>query len=166
MSNRIISLLLVALLAISVGFAYSNQTKAYPNWNNWGDKDTQEEITVPPEQEQEQEQEQEIDLNPESYEEALKMAEENDKKIFLFFTGDYCVWCKKMKSETLSDKEIQNLLSKYIVYHVDVMKEKDVRNKYNIKGIPNYFIIDKDEKVLKSGKGYKGKSSFANWINS
>ena len=63
---------------------------------------------------------------PTSYEEALQIAQKQNKQVFLFFHASWCSWCEKMKDETLSDVEVKTALSKYVVYHVNIQKESNV----------------------------------------
>lgn len=55
------------------------------------------------------------DLNWRTFEEALKIAKTEDKVILVDFFTDWCGWCKKMDSETYSNKEIVDLLHKDFV---------------------------------------------------
>ncbi len=160
--NRLISLTLIMLLMGSIAFAYQNNKKnnLLDKWQSWGD--SQDEPQIEPNLQIEPQEP--TDKNPESYEEALKMAKEQNKKIFLFFSTETCHWCVKMKENTLSDDDIKSILSEYVVYYADASKEIELRRKYNVSGIPNYFIVDKNEKIVKHGIGYKGEESFKGWI--
>lgn len=101
---------------------------------------------------------------PTTYEEAVKIAKSQNKKMFLYFGAEWCHWCKKMESETLSDSRVQRALSQYVVYHVDKSKESSVARKYNIRGIPAYVISNGSEKVEKSSVGYKNPNQFISWL--
>lgn len=98
-----------------------------------------------------------------SYEESLNLAKKTDKKVFVFFTGDHCSWCKKQKL-VLSNKDVSKKLEDYIVCYVDVSKNRELSRKYKVSSVPNYFLIDKDENVLKEANGYKKDKEFLSWL--
>lgn len=102
---------------------------------------------------------------PKTYEELIKLLDDPNKPLaVLFFSAKWCGWCEKMKKETLKDDRVIMALDKYVFYIVDLDKEEKVAKKYGVGGIPAYCIIDKREKPFKRGAGYKGPSSFANWL--
>ena len=155
------------LLIASIAFAYQNNKKngLLDKWQDWGN--SQEQVEPEPQvepQDPKVEPQAPINKDPQSYEEALKMAKEQDKTVFLFFSTESCGWCVKMKQNTLSDDDVKKILSDYIIYYADASKEVELRRKYDVSGVPNYFIIDKNEKIIKEGIGYKGEESFKKWI--
>lgn len=100
-----------------------------------------------------------------NYQEALKKSGELGKPILVFFTADWCVWCKKMKSETLTDAKVVYLMKNYIFVYVDTDKERDIARKFNIEGLPSYVITNYKEDKIKTGSGFKTGAIFADWLN-
>lgn len=98
-----------------------------------------------------------------SYEDSLVLAKDQNKKVFVFFTGEYCGWCLKQK-EVLMDQEVLSNLKDHVVCFVDLLERKDLAKKYNVKVVPSYFVIDTDEKVLQKHTGFKDAKDFINWI--
>lgn len=103
-------------------------------------------------------------LPPKTYKEALELSKKTNKPMFLFFHADWCKWCKKMESETLSDAKVKEALSSYIVFYVDADNEKDVAEKYNVGGLPSYYVADGSEAVKKEGSGFKNVNQFLSWL--
>jgi thiol:disulfide interchange protein len=100
-----------------------------------------------------------------TYRESLELSKNQNKNVLLFFTADWCTWCKKMKSETFSKPTLrQFLLSNYVCCLVDVDKEKFIANKYQIVGIPAYVIITPNEQIIKTNEGFKEEAIFLNWL--
>jgi thioredoxin-related protein len=99
-----------------------------------------------------------------SYEDAILLSKEQNKKLFLFFTADYCGWCHKQK-QIIMEQEVLDVLQNYIVCFVDTTKREDLSKKYKVKTIPAYFVIDKDGQVLRKNVGYKEKQDFLVWLN-
>ena len=103
---------------------------------------------------------------PTSYQQNVNLAKKEKKHLFVFFTEDWCVWCQKMKSEVLDEKEVSDFMKKnYIIYYT---KDKTLKQKLQMQdSIPSYAIVDPmNEEVLNRGQGYKNKNSFFKWQNS
>ena len=104
-------------------------------------------------------------VKPKTYEELIESLDNHNKPLaVLFFSTKWCGWCEKMKKETLKDDKVIKALDRYVFYVVDLDKEGKVGKKYEVGGIPAYCIIDKREKPLRKGAGYKSPSSFINWL--
>ena len=88
---------------------------------------------------------------------AQKMAKEQNKPIFLYFTGsDWCPWCMKMDREILSTKGFKDVAgSSFIFVKIDsprylkldpklVDQNKRLKEQYKIIGFPTILILDPD----------------------
>lgn len=100
----------------------------------------------------------------ENYKDALKKAKEHNKTIFAFFEADWCSACKKMESETLSNNAVKEAIKEHILVIINVDRNRDLVRKYDMRAIPAYMILDKNEKVLKSDKGFKDSDEFVKWL--
>lgn len=98
-----------------------------------------------------------------NYEDAVKLSRETNKEIFLYFGADWCGYCKKME-KVLEDKQVSANMNDYIVLKLNKDFNENLSKRYNVKSIPDYMIIDKDENILKRHKGYKDKKEFLNWL--
>ena len=100
------------------------------------------------------------------YSEALTVSKQTHASMLVIFGAEKrCIWCKKLE-QTLKSPELQKDLARYINVRVDVDQEKDVASKLGAagKGIPCYAIVDENEKVLKTGSGYKTVPGFQKWL--
>lgn len=100
-----------------------------------------------------------------SYSEALKVSGETGRPVLAFFTADWCTWCRKMKSETMPNGQVQAVLKNYVLVYVDTDKDRAPANKFGVTGLPSYVITNYKEEKLKFDSGYKNAGSFANWLN-
>ena len=103
---------------------------------------------------------------PNNYREALGYTKTKNGKMLLVFSSNSCDPCQAMKNNTYSNPMVQQALidSKIVlVYHIN-SKERDIKRQYGVTAIPAYYIVDGDQKVYKSGLGYKGPTEFINWI--
>lgn len=104
-------------------------------------------------------------LTASNYKEAVQIAGREGKPILVMFSATWCTWCQKMKAETLTDPQVSALMTNYVYVVVDVDKERDVANKFNVKSIPAYNVTNSKEENLKSGVNYLKPSEFAVWLN-
>lgn len=93
-----------------------------------------------------------------SWEDALQKASEEEKVIFLDVYASWCGYCKKLKSNTLSDEQVGEYFNSHFVnmaldgetgYGAEIVK------KYQLQGYPTLLFIDaKGNLILKKG-GYR-----------
>lgn len=107
----------------------------------------------------------ELQLIANNYTEALHKSGETGKPVLVFFTAEWCQWCSKMRSETMPDILVQNMLKNYILVYVDTDKDRGPARKFNIESLPSYIITNYKEDGIKAGNGFKSPESFANWLN-
>jgi thiol:disulfide interchange protein DsbD len=76
------------------------------------------------------------------------------KKIMLDFSADWCTSCKELEEVTLSDTQVKEALSSYILIRADVTQNsannKALSQKYGVFGPPALIFFDKDLKVMRS----------------
>ena len=124
------------------------------------------------------------------YDEAIRMSREQNKPIFLDFTGHGCVNCREMESVVLSDKEVLDILGEnYIVasLYVDDRRELDKpfvdengleyyevgekwsylqQHKFGELSQPFYVLIDAEGNVLNGSFAFKKDiGAFVDFLN-
>jgi thiol:disulfide interchange protein len=137
------------------------------NWE-WEDKWTGSVDPIPQKEEEKPEVSPEkpiTQITASSYQEALKISSETGKPVLAFFTSDSCVWCDKMKAETLTDSNVIEAMKSYIFVVVDTSKDRDGVRKFGIVGLPSYVITNAKEDKFKSGSGFMNGVNFNNWLN-
>lgn len=118
-------------------------------------------------------------LYQENFEEALALADKNDKPMVLVFSGsDWCGPCIKLKRNILDSKEFQTYAnSHYILYNADFPRKKKNQHpidklnankvlaaKYNPRGyFPLVVVLDKECSVLGT-TGFNKKASPQEYI--
>lgn len=128
------------------------------------------------------------------YDEALKLAKETGKPIMIDFTGWACVNCRKMEENVWPDKEVKDLMAKYILVslYVDDKQKLPISRQFVYKGKdsvekrivtvgdkwstfqtenftassqPWYALLSPDEKLLTPPVGYTpDKKAYALWL--
>lgn len=98
-----------------------------------------------------------------NFDDAVILSKSSGKKIFLYFGAEWCVYCTKMNN-LFYEKDVSERLDKFIVLKLDKDIETGLVEKFSVKSIPDYMILDSKENILKRDKGYKTKSNFLLWL--
>ncbi len=110
-----------------------------------------------------------------NYQEAVKKAQKENKRLLLNFTGsDWCGWCIKLDKEVFSQKEFVEYADKNLVCvkldfprakklpETEVQQNYKLQEKYQVQGYPTIIILDKTEKLLgKTGYQKGGGKAYA-----
>ncbi len=102
------------------------------------------------------------------FEAAKKQAKQENKAIFINFTGsDWCGWCIKLEKEVFQKKEFKDFAKENLVLmEVDFPEKKKqsaevkAQNKkldkeFKIEGYPTLFLLDTEGKKLTDDIGYR-----------
>jgi thiol:disulfide interchange protein len=104
---------------------------------------------------------------PATYDEAINIAQQYNTQLFLIFTASWCEPCKKMKAEVWPDERVQGLLKDYVIYVVDVDRERAVANGLRVRTIPAYGVFDVSSGTVKSlqiASGSRNVEEFVAWF--
>jgi len=95
---------------------------------------------------------------------AFTKAQKENRVVMVLVETDYCRWCKKMKTQTLQDKEVAKELEEFVLVRVDRDKVKADYIPY-AKYIPTIYFISKDKEIIEQITGYFGVLDFKSWID-
>lgn len=93
---------------------------------------------------------------------ALKKAAAEKKTVFALFTGsDWCIWCKRLEGEVLSQKAFSDEVGKTfvpvfldfpndksLVKAATLKRNRELAEKYSIRGYPTVLLLDAKGEVL------------------
>ena len=108
-----------------------------------------------------------------SYREALDKARQENKLVFVSFTGYACSNCHWMKANIFPRPEIAAEMQKYVLVELytdgtDAASEENQKlqeTKFATVSIPFYAIVDPDEKVINTfSGGTREASSFHTFV--
>lgn len=91
---------------------------------------------------------------------ALKEAKNKQRPILIDFTAAWCPWCKKMDSQTYSDKKVNDLSLEFICVKVDGDKNRDTVVKYGVRGFPATIFLNYEGAVDEKLAGFRGPVDF------
>jgi thioredoxin 1 len=98
-----------------------------------------------------------------SWDEALQIAKEENKLIFLDIYASWCGPCKRLKENTFTDREAGNLYNaNFINMALDGEKGegKILAQKYGVKAYPTLLFIDHSGRVVTEVKGFHNPRQF------
>ena len=96
----------------------------------------------------------------ENYQEAILVAMENDKPIFLDFTGYTCTNCRWMEKNIFIKQEVEELFENFILVklytdggeHASEYQQMEI-DRYGTSALPFYVVIDKYENKINTFHG-------------
>ncbi len=98
---------------------------------------------------------------------AIKKAKGEKKLVLVWFTTEWCYWCKVMENKVFSHKEIKKLLEeKYILIKIDGDVYRKLISKYKIRGFPTFKVFTPEGKELLTIVGYRPEKIFYNILQS
>jgi thiol-disulfide isomerase/thioredoxin len=93
------------------------------------------------------------------YKTALKRAETEKKPLLVMMTATWCGPCQLLEKQTLHDEWIRHFLSSFVV--VKAYEDREVEQKYGLRGYPTLVFIDSSGKPVHTCVGYMPAFSFA-----
>jgi thiol:disulfide interchange protein DsbD len=107
-----------------------------------------------------------------NYQQGLKLAKEQNKKLFVDFTGFTCTNCRWMELNMFTKPEVSNLLSGMILVrlYTDRRNEPYLSNKqfqndrFKSIELPLYVLYTPDEKLLGTKTFTRNQSEFINFL--
>jgi FKBP-type peptidyl-prolyl cis-trans isomerase 2 len=91
----------------------------------------------------------------ENHDAGLAKAKKEGKPLFLLLYADWCHWCQKTQSETLTDPRIGRLRDKFVWMRLNSDKEQKYKQEFGQDGFPMMVILRPDGTVLKKIDGYR-----------
>jgi len=106
-----------------------------------------------------------IDFHTGTWNEALQLAKEQNKPVFLDLSTSWCGYCKRMKANVYTDAEVAGYYnSTFINVSVDTEKGEGIQlaQKYGVRGYPTFVFLNPDGSLAKQSSGYRNPEKFLN----
>jgi thioredoxin 1 len=104
-----------------------------------------------------------ISFHQGTWEDALKLAKDEGKPIFLDISASWCGPCKMLKANTFPNEEVGKFYNaNFINVAVDGEKGEGIKlaSKYRIKGYPSLIFIDSNGELITQTSGYRNPKQF------
>jgi thioredoxin 1 len=98
-----------------------------------------------------------------TFSEALKIAKNENKLIFLYFNTSWCGPCIELKMTTFRSKAVAEVFNSSFI-NISVNGEKgdgpSLVNKYKVRGYPSYIFLNSEGKVIYMTDGFLNAKRF------
>lgn len=101
--------------------------------------------------------------------EKLRASKVENKPVIIDFYADWCIPCKELDAVTFSDSKVKSELSRFTALKVDMTsalteEKKQLRDKFNVKGMPTVVLLDSQGREIERLTGFTGPAEFLNII--
>ena len=102
----------------------------------------------------------------ESWDEARAEAKRTGRRIFAYFTGNHCGWCRVLEKRTFNDAEVVELSKHFVRVELNTGEERNARlvDEYRIDSIPRSFVMTSEGQVVEKRTGYIPPAEYAAWL--
>ena len=95
---------------------------------------------------------------------ALDKADESKKPVLLYFSASWCQPCQLLKSTTLRDPAVIELVSPYLKVQIDYDLDAYLVARYGITGVPAVLLLDSAGELVATSVGYRDSEQFQDWL--
>ena len=86
--------------------------------------------------------------------------------ILLYFTAEWCGFCKQMDRTTLSDQTVRLRLAPLIHVKLDFDQQESLVKRYKIEGIPAFVLVNERGDEISRMSGATDTITFLKWLDS
>ena len=85
-----------------------------------------------------------------SLEEALKLAEAENKLVMIFFWAEWCVYCGQLRREVFSDPKVHEVFDRdFLAVSVDIENDPEgLAGKYRARSLPTLLFLKPDSEIM------------------
>jgi thioredoxin-related protein len=105
-------------------------------------------------------------LLADEYDEALKKARTEGKPFIIFFYIRSCPYCDTMDRESLSNREIRNIMKTSVVLlKIDAEKQKNITRLYSVRVYPTTWLLEPTGRRVAMLPGYIPREDFKDVVD-
>lgn len=87
-------------------------------------------------------------------EQAVANARQQHRVIAVFFTAEWCGWCKRMAAESFTDPRVLAEASEFVWVKVDIDQQPDFAAQFGVRGVPAVVWFNASGEFLDRVSGY------------
>lgn len=101
---------------------------------------------------------------------AYETALENKRKVVIIFHADWCIPCRQLEKQTLSDPAVVDNLERFKVFAVDMTHGADaetrrIQGRFDVQGVPTLVILDSRGNVAEKIAGMIEPGDFVDLLS-
>ncbi len=101
-----------------------------------------------------------------NYEKAVALAQKDAKPVLMMYHASWCPECSYMKEVIFKDPKLSAYMqSHFELVALDISKDKLPKG-YSYKGVPTFYIISPDKRLLKKIEGASSAQAFLQKLES
>jgi thioredoxin-like negative regulator of GroEL len=77
----------------------------------------------------------------EGYQAGLARGQSANKPMLVFFTAEWCTFCRQMAEEAFCDGQVTKLADQFVCVLVDADREEQVCRQFNVRGYPTVVFL-------------------------
>ncbi|HDZ22141.1 hypothetical protein LCGC14_0302150 [marine sediment metagenome] len=89
-----------------------------------------------------------------SLSEAIAEAKQRNTVILVDAYAEWCGWCKKLETDTLSDPRVQERMKGFTLLKINTDEQPDLARRFGVTGLPTTLVLNAEGEVVFSQPGY------------
>ena len=102
---------------------------------------------------------------PEFVTESLRQARDNKKPVLVGFGADWCLPCKAMDKKVFPHPRVAGELENWVTIKIDRDQYPQLAESFSVTGLPIYYVVDENGKVIDKVAGMQLAIDFAEWLS-
>jgi len=96
---------------------------------------------------------------------ATKLAAEKNTLVFVEFYTDWCSWCRRLESETLTDRDVREELGKFVAIQLNAETDgAEAARRLGVESFPAMIFLDPSGEEVERILGYLPPEKFVNEV--
>ena len=100
----------------------------------------------------------------EDFDEAVAAAVDKQSYLIVAFHMEGCAPCREMERTVLASAEVESALKDYVRVRVDIDRQRELANRFNVFGTPTFAVINVRGEVLARCTGYRPVDEFLSFL--